>query len=198
MFFDANNKSAHTVASIPTRISETGAYVGSFRDVYYYQTPSGAGMVHFDFVEDGTNRPCAITTCITKKDGTDTFSRAILDAVMVVCRIGKIATRPVTIKCYNGSTKGVERLEALCGERVGVLLQRENSDDDRYPYRMNLITPFDPETRMIAAEIIDKATEPKLLDQKMKTLKDRTAKPRTLQAAKEFESPMPNFDDMPL
>ena len=71
------------------------------------------------------------------------------------------------------------RLLAVERKHIGLVLQRVNKKnrDGSDGYDMMLLTPFDATTRKVAREILDNATEAKLLDQRLKNLKDRDAKP---------------------
>jgi hypothetical protein len=187
MDFTLNADRAKESCRAPSAITESGAYIGQFHDAYYYTTRSGAGFMVFNFfANDG--RSARLNMCITKRDGSDSFARGIVDAVMTVLRKRSISSTLGVIKYSTGNSQDVERFHDLEGKKIGVILQRVNDpSDEKYPFHMELLTPFDADTRMNAREILEKAPEAKAVDARLKTLSDRTLKKKS--AAESFESP---------
>jgi hypothetical protein len=164
MDFTLNADRAKESCRAPSAITESGAYIGQFHDAYYYTTRSGAGFMVFNFfANDG--RSARLNMCITKRDGSDSFARGIVDAVMTVLRKRSISSTLGVIKYSNGNSQDVERFHDLEGKKIGVILQRVNDpSDEKYPFHMELLTPFDADTRMNAREILEKAPEAKAVD----------------------------------
>lgn len=99
-------------------------------------------MVFNFFANDG--RSARLNMCITKRDGSDSFARGIVDAVMTVLRKRSISSTLGVIKYSNGNSQDVERFHDLEGKKIGVILQRVNDpSDEKYPFHMELLTPFD-------------------------------------------------------
>ena len=160
-------------------ITQSGAYVGTITQTMIGVTDSGAQYVEFAFKDDG-GALCFPRLFLTKRDGTDAFGRRILDALMVVCDIKKCDVQSGTVFVRDrtqptGYRKDAGyRLPALERKRVGFVLQRENREyQGKATYQMNLLTPFDPQTRKVAKEILEEAAEAKLLDARLKNLKDK-------------------------
>lgn len=173
---DVNN--ARSNDNVAPRITDTGAYIGTFNDAYFTQTRTGAGFIHFEFVEKKEGRSCRLSLCILKKNGEYTFNKPILDALLTVMRVGKLAGNRVEKKTKNGS-QYVERFEVLLGQPVGLLLQKVyDENNERFPVSMNLVTPFDPKTGMVAAELLDQKAGKEVTARKLKeriaNTKDRT------------------------
>ena len=89
-----------------------------------------------------------------------------------VCE-GKVYTRDRNAQGGFRVDQGY-RLPAVEKHHVGLVFQRENRLYNGKPtYQMNLVTPFDPATRKVAKEILNGDAEAKLLDARLKNLKDR-------------------------
>lgn len=160
-------------------ITQSGAYIGTITQTMIGVTDSGAQYVEIAFKGDD-GALCFPRLFLTKRDGTDAFGRRILDALMVVCdvKLCEVQTVAVFIRDRTQSSGFRKemgyRMPALERKRVGLVLQRENREyQGKLTYQMNLLTPFDPQTRKVAKEILEGSAEAKLLDARLKNLKDR-------------------------
>ena len=160
-------------------ITQSGAYVGAISQAVVGMTDKGSQFVEIYFKQDG-GAFCISRLFLTKKDGGDAFGRQILDALMVVCGVQSCEVQEGTVSVRNNTApngfkkEAGYRMPALERKRVGLVLQRENRIYNGKPtYQMNLLTPFDPQTRKVAKEILENAPEAKLLDARLKNLKDR-------------------------
>lgn len=178
MSFTRNDAAAKSLDG-GTFISQTGAYTGQITQASMGMSDGGAQFLDIAFKADD-GRLCFSKLFLSKKDGSEAFGRRILDALLVVCNAqkadvveGKVFTRDRNAAGGFRVDQGY-RLPAVEKHHVGLVFQRENRLYNGKPtYQMNLVTPFDPATRKVAKEILNGDTEAKLLDARLKNLKDR-------------------------
>lgn len=133
-----------------------------------------------------------LRTYITNKAGEKAFGHAIIDALMVVLDITNLQPVEATVfdRTYakDKATHKGYRFPELEKKLVGLLLQRENDTfttsegEVKETYRMNIVTPYDPNTRQCAKEILE-GNDARLVGERFAVIKDRQAKPRTQTAA---------------
>ncbi len=200
--FTCDKERACTVAGF-AGINKTGKYVGILTQVEVAESKSGATYIEIAFKavdwatknDDGSVETCTgsamcfIRTYITKKNGERSFGRDIIDALMAVLKIDKMDAQPMKVfgrnykndknDCHMG-----QRLPALEQQRVGLLLQRVNSEYEdstgkmRPKFDMRIITPYDPNTMQNAAEVL-RGSDASAVEQRFKSLHDVDEKPRT-------------------
>lgn len=200
--FSLNVKNARTVGGA-SYITTSGAYVGKITAARIYDTPKGATMLALDF-ESNDGEKAHMQTCIYKDDGTETFARAILDSLMTVFRLRDLEAVQGKYRDRSGKEQTGYFFRELMNKPVGLLIQAAPEEYlqggvIRNMVRLNLLTPFDANTRQNAAEILDNA-EAKAVDAKLKNLKDKPLKKLPPEkAAEQFEqSPAPaSYDDIP-
>lgn len=187
-------KAARTVGGT-SFITTSGAYVGSITAARIYESKSGAEMLDIDFETLELER-AHMSMCIYDKAGKATFSRAILDSLMTVCRVRSLKAEQRRFKDRQGTEQIGYFFIDLMGKPIGLLIQAAPEEYDingeiKTMVRLNLLTPFDPRTRQNAAEILDQA-EAKAVDAKLKNLKDKPLKKLAAQSSNGFESaPVP-------
>lgn len=178
MSFTRNDASAKSLDS-GQWITTSGAYVGTITQAMVGVSDGGTQFVEIAFKDDG-GALCFPKLFLTKKDGTEVFGAKILNALMVVCGLDKVDV--VEAKVYlrdKNAPNGLRvengyRMPALEKKHVGIVVQRENRIyQGKKVYQINLLTPFDPQTHKVAKEILENAPEAKLLDARLKNLKDR-------------------------
>lgn len=174
-----NPKDARAVGSA-SFINKSGPYLGTIRQAWVYDTKNGATMLDLAF-ETTENAVGSINMCIFDKTQKPTFQKNILDALMTVFRIKEI--KPVQSKIRN--RKGEEDTGYIIPEfqrkPIGMLLQLApeefiaSDNSIKVSNRLNLLTPFDAQSKQNAKEILD--NEPaQAVERMMKTLKDKPLK----------------------
>lgn len=183
MSFTRNDAAAKSLDG-GTHISQSGAYTGQITQAAMFMSDKGSQYLHITFKADD-GRVCTTPLFLTKTTGEESFGRKILDALLVVCGAQNAAVTEGKIYIRDRNAPGGMRVDpgyrlpAVESKHIGLVLQRVNKKnrDGSDGYDMMLLTPFDASTRKVAREILDNATEAKLLDQRLKNLKDRDAKP---------------------
>ncbi len=183
-------KAARTVGGT-SFITTSGAYTGIITAARIYESKSGAEMLDIDFETLDLER-AHMSMCIYDKSGKATFSRAILDSLMTVCRVRSLKAEQRRFKDRQGTEQVGYFFVDLMGKPLGMLIQAAPEEYDingeiKTMIRLNLLTPFDARTRQNAAEILDQA-EAKAVDAKLKNLKDKPLKKLAAQSSNGFES----------
>lgn len=183
-------KAARTVGGT-SFITTSGAYTGIITAARIYESKSGAEMLDIDFETLELER-AHMSMCIYDKSGKATFSRAILDSLMTVCRVRSLKAEQRRFKDRQGAEQVGYFFVDLMGKPLGMLIQAAPEEYDingeiKTMIRLNLLTPFDARTRQNAAEILDQA-EAKAVDAKLKNLKDKPLKKLAAQSSNGFES----------
>lgn len=183
-------KAARTVGGT-SFITTSGAYTGIITAARIYESKSGAEMIDIDFETLDLER-AHMSMCIYDKSGKATFSRAILDSLMTVCRVRSLKAEQRRFKDRQGTEQVGYFFVDLMGKPLGMLIQAAPEEYDingeiKTMIRLNLLTPFDARTRQNAAEILDQA-EAKAVDAKLKNLKDKPLKKLAAQSSNGFES----------
>lgn len=185
-----NVKAARSVGGA-SFITTSGAYVGTITAARIYESKSGAEMLDIDF-ESNEGERAHMSMCIYDKEGKETFSRAILDSLMTVCRVRSLKAEQRRFKDRQGNEQVGYFFVDLMNKPLGLVIQAGPEEYDvkgeiKTMIRLNLLTPFDARTRQNAAEILDQA-EAKAVDAKLKNLKDKPLKKLAAQSSNGFES----------
>ena len=103
-------------------IRESGVYFGGITAAEYHKTPNGAGFLSVSITTDEGKEASFISSCIIKKDGSDSFGMSFYHAM---CKFTNTkATNPV-----KSSTTGKEGFPALYGKKVGIGVQIEYKEE---------------------------------------------------------------------
>ena len=155
----------------PARIRETGAYAVKIQQADQYDTQNGATMLRFR-VQADDGAIAWITLCVLKTDGTEAFGMGVFHALMANCGVNSVEWTAGKIKNSKDEMVPGFRGKALEGKRVGMLLQSEERtlNDGKVIVNMNLVTSFDPDTRLTYSEKETGVTEARRVDERLKYL----------------------------
>lgn len=209
-YFSADRASAAKVGGVFTGIDMTGMYYGQICQCEVAETPNHAQFIELSFkatkwsiknedvIEDGSGEKLAfIKIFLSTRDGRPTFGADVFNAIMVLCGVDSCEAVPMNVFNRDNTKRQGYRIPALEKKSIGLLLQRENrkylkEGVEKDTYQMNVVTPFDVKTGRSAKEMMD-GTEAKAVLQRLKTLKDKPAKP--LQNGSSSSVP---YDDAPM
>jgi len=178
------------LAGASTRITETGKYVGIFTRAEAFTTRDGARGVEFSFKDNNGASAEFLTLYTHHADGKEAYGIAVLYAIMTCLRVKKIVARSGPIEKYDIATRTrgvftVDLLPDLMNKPIGVLLQHEfyTNKQNQPRERMGIFMPFEANTNLIAAEILEGVAQPEKLAKAVSTLRDRVQAPRNGAAA---------------
>lgn len=190
--FQLDTKAAARADSQTPNIRKSGAFAGQITAARTYITRSGAQMLEIIFVahEGKAN----INLCLFKKDGSENFGRDMFMSMLTCLRLKNVNAVKSTIKDRNGNDQEAYLFPDLAGREIGLLLQyapEEYQASDgtiRVADRVNLVTSFEPSTGLVAKEILERVTKPKLLEIRKEHVIDKPLKKLSV-SDNEFENP---------
>lgn len=158
-------------ANTTGRITETGAHTGIFTKAKKVVSQKGAIGIEFSFKDEFENTADYLTIWTVSKDGNQTYGYKQLMALMTCLKLKEITPENGIIEEYDSVAKQVLNVPAeiyptLMNKRIGVLLQAEEYEKGtgEIGQRMNLFSFFDTDSRLTAAEILDRKMTPEVLD----------------------------------
>lgn len=168
------------------RINETGAYTGIFTKAKHFVNSNGTTGIDFAF-ESVSGAKTYFQIYTRNAQGEAIFGEKQLHAIMTCMKLRGLTPVQATIEEYDFDTRQVQQVQAtvykeLTSAPVGVVLQKEHytKNNGEPGERMNFFAAFNPETKQMADEVLDKLPAEKL-DRVIVALKDKisTSHPQT-------------------
>lgn len=163
------NQSAAKKADMGGRIEQTGKYLATIVRAELKTAGTGTEGVEFEVKTDaGATGSFSLWT--RKPDGTTLRGYDLLMSMMTCCGVKSITAKQGMVKKYDHNSKEMVDQQAwiapeMMGVRIGLLLEREvyqnSNGEDRH--RLNLFAAFQHNTELVASEILDRVTAPKIL-----------------------------------
>jgi hypothetical protein len=153
------------------RITESGGYAGTFKAAFYEKNEKGTEAVHLMFESDAGQEVGPLAIYTHKGDGTTLPGFNALNALMTCLKVRALESKRGKVDLYDFDsqkmvTKDKDVYPALVGKRVGLVLRREEYEkrSGEIGERMTLAASYDPDSRLMASEILGKVAEPAALD----------------------------------
>jgi len=173
--FGFNAESAKQADS-SARIEEAGKYVGIIKHMEFITANSGTTGFEIEFETD--NKESASFSIWTEKsDGTGLSGVHKINALLACAGVRGLTPTNGQLEKYDFDLK--ERVTKNCvvapeiaGKRVGLLLQRENYQNNSgdWKFQMNFFSCFHAQSELMAKEIIDRKTSPEALPKSLASL----------------------------
>lgn len=148
------------------RIDTAGAYPGQIRIAFYDKNDRGTESVQLMFESDGGQEIGPLPLYTHKGDGTPLPGFDAFNAILTCARVRELKSARGEVELYDFNeqkpvTKQKEVYPALSGKRIGLFLRQEEyqKQSGEIGERMVIAAPFDPDTRLMAVEILNKQTE---------------------------------------
>jgi hypothetical protein len=160
--YELNPQAAKEANSGGKRITEPGAYTGTFRAAWWDQNERGTEMIGLQFEADnGQEAQLMLYTHNGKGEPLPSFKT--LNALMACLKLRKLEAKPGKVVLYDFDA-GQDREQskqvfpAMAGPRIGLVLQGEEYENSQGESRtrMLLAAPFEASTRLMAGEVLDK------------------------------------------
>lgn len=148
----AFNAQSAKQADAPRAISQTGKYVGGILTAEMYETESGAEFIELIFKDTESGSLARINTCIRAKDGKETRSMGMIQALMGIVGAQQITPTKGYFTEANGEKVEGYHLPELEKKPCGMLLQRQN---DIYQNKNGEMKEF---WQMVIASVFDAQT----------------------------------------
>lgn len=186
-------------------LSETGKYKGKFiRAEKLVSSNKGTHGIGFTFESD-SKQTTRFDIWTMNAQGEHLMGFKTLSAIMACLKLNTLAVGTGPVERYDYDTKQRYTVQAeifpdLLNKPIGLVLvnteyekMRENKKTGETGWRLELVAPFEAATEFTAAEIMDRATQPKKLAAIVSMLADRPLKnkPAPLQASHSYEAAPP-------
>lgn len=186
-------------------LSETGKYKGKFiRAEKLVSSNKGTHGIGFTFESD-SKQTTRFDIWTMKAQGEHLMGFKTLSAIMACLKLKTLAVGTGPVERYDYDTKQRYTVQAeifpdLLNKPIGLVLvnteyekMRENKKTGETGWRLELVAPFEAATEFTAAEIMDRATQPKKLAAIVSMLADRPLKnkPAPLQSSHSYEAAPP-------
>jgi hypothetical protein len=186
-------------------LSETGKYKGKFiRAEKLVSSNKGTHGIGFTFESD-SKQTTRFDLWTMNAQGEHLMGFKTLSAIMACLKLKNLAVGTGPVERYDYDTKQRNTVQAeifpdLLNKPVGLVLvnteyekMREGHKTGETGWRLELVAPFEAATEFTAAEIMDRATQPKKLAAIVATLTDRPLKNKPAQRQ---QAPA-RYDDAP-
>lgn len=189
--FDAGLASKADEAA--NRLTEGGAYIGRFKKAWAVEAQSGTEGIELGF--DSPSGNTTVTLYTRRSDGTAVFGANFVNAMMYLFGLKSLKSVPCKVERYDEDAKARVEVDGegypdLCERNIGIVLQKElyTKQGGGQGERLALIGVFQPETRLMVSELVDRKTKPEKLDRLLKGLKVKDT--RKAQAAEPSQPSM--------
>lgn len=204
--FSLNPQAAREANSGGKRIQDTGKYKGKIVAAFYECNQNGTESVSFQFESDGGQEAGPLTIYTHKSSGEELTGFNLVNAILTCAKVKTITAKAGNVGLYDYDLKEVVTKQKdvypeLAGRRIGFVLQLEQytKSTGDLGHRLLIVAPFDVDTELMAAEILDRKTEPQLLGRFMewiaknpvKIQRDRSPA-KAYAAAQSFQAPIDN------
>lgn len=142
------------------RITEPGAYVGTFKQAWYEKNEKGTESLNFTFVSDGGQEAGPLALYTHNGAGEELPSYKTFHAILACMKQRGIKAQPgkVTLWDYDSKQeveKPKDTYPALVGPKVGLVLTTEDYDGrNGVKSRIVIGAPFCPDSRQMADEVL--------------------------------------------
>lgn len=182
--YNLNPEQAKQADNVGNRITETGKYIGVFTKAESIKSKSQTEGIEFSFQSSGGQSADFLTIWTYNKEGQEIFGLKQLNAIMTCLKVKTITPTDGQVEKWEGGSKAkvpATIYPELMGKKIGVLLQREEyfKADGSTGKKFNIYACFEPESEMVASEILERATVAAKLPKILATLKDRPAQARS-------------------
>lgn len=202
--FEVDRKAAKEANNGGKRITEPGIYSGKFRAAWYEKAEKGTEGVAFFFQNESGQEAGPLVIYTHKANGDELPGYKLVNAIAVCMGGKKIEPRRAKVTFFDYDTKQDVLKEkdvypALVG-KIGLFLQLEEytKNNGEQGTRLVINAPFNPDTRLMAVEIVDGITTPKRIDAYatyFETVKVKKEKGRKESSQSQSSPPADDFED---
>lgn len=195
--YDYNSAAATKAEDFGNRIHKSGDYVGVLTAAYAVKSKKGTDGMELCFKASDGATADYIQLWTHNNEGKELSGLNTLNALMACLRVKSLAPTRAKVKRFlDGQRQDVDSdtYPMLCNRPIGLLLQRAEyyKSDGTVGFKMELVVPFDAETRLTVAEKANKATRPEKLAKLVELVKDKP--PQEQKAAAPMSGPAPTGD----
>lgn len=181
------------------RINTKGAYTGHFTLVFGKKASTGAVGIEFNFMCSDGLEANYLTLWTHNKFGEEIFGVNMIHAMMTCMKVKKMQSNAIQVMRYDPVAKcevpeELDVFEMLMNKPIGVILfvEEYKNKDGKIKEKMAIYGFFNPETKQMASEILDKE-EPTRLEKILLSLKNKRFEEKV--PIKEESTSEDHFDD---
>lgn len=205
MSLTLNTNEARQADRVNSAIKETGKYVGVITRAEKLLSKQNTQGVGISFKSDDGATANYLDLYTVNGKGENLPSNQTVNAILCCTKTKEAAEGKIDVEKWDSESKQtykakVDGYPVLMGKRIGLLLQRELSNNPKNPEKHNdrvvIVGVFEADTEFTASEILDKATKPEKLAKMVQALKPVNDR-RTNQPAHSHSAPQAtgDFDD---
>ena len=165
-----------------SRLEEKGAYIGTITRAEAVVSQKGTHGVELAFRTDDGRAADYLSLWTLNANGEALPGRKVLDAILAVCRLRKVAITPGKVKKWDSEAGrevevSAKVLPELMGKRLGLFLVREEytKNDGSSGWKFIVLSAFDADSQALPVEILEQRA-PSGFDQFLASLRDRPLK----------------------
>lgn len=167
-----NATEARKADNISSVIRESGSYVGVITRAEKLLSKNDVEGVGLSFKTDDGASANYLDLYTIKPNGEKLRGYNIVQAILCCLRLKTADDGQIAFEKWDRDAGGMVKVTAdgypaLMGKRIGLVLQKElqtHSKTGEDVERLNIVTAFEPSTRLVASEILDSKTKAERLD----------------------------------
>lgn len=172
MGLSLNADAARKADKISSVIRETGAYIGVITRAEKLLSKNNVEGVGLSFRADDGSSANYLDLYTVKADGERLRGDSIVQALLCCLKLKAVNDGSITFEKWDADSRQMIKATAqgypeIMNRRIGMVLQKElqtHQVTGAEVERLNIVTVFDPDTRMVATEILDRKTKAERLD----------------------------------
>ena len=172
---------ARQADQISSAITETGKYVGTITRAEKLLSPKGTQGLGLSFKTDNEETADYLDLYTTNASGESLPSMKVVQAILGCLGLRQATDGKINCEKYNRDSKRresttVDGYPELMGRRIGLLLQRELSTNNKTGAdveRMIVVGVFQHDTELTVSEILARKTTPEKLTKMVQQLASR-------------------------
>jgi|GEM_PF-277060 len=184
MYYSLDVQAAKEASSLSNRITDKGRYVGTFIRAQHITSKNGVEGIDFDFLSDDEKR--ARFFLYTRRDNGDTTYgyKQLMTIIACMKLSGLQAPQMQAATVWDSDAQEEKQAEVpqfveLLGKPIGLLLHMEEyrplqGEDTKW--RVVFSHAFEPQTDLMACEILDGKSTPEQLAKAVAVLKNKQLK----------------------
>ncbi len=176
--YSLNTTTAQLAEQHSAWIAEPGHYIGTFTSAEKVTSPKKSTQgIELTFETEGKQK-AYFSLWTLNVEGKELYGLRQLSALMVCLGIEEIQPTPGFIKTWYNVDKPTQVFKDLMNKKIGVLFDTEayENQDGQIRTKVVLVGFFNPESRLMALEILGGKAQPQRFAELVKTLRHRPLK----------------------
>lgn len=205
MSLTLDTNEARKADTVSSGIRETGKYTGVITRAEKLLSKNNVEGLGLSFKADDGSTANYLDLYTVKPDGEKLRGLGFVQAIMCCTRTKQADEGQISFDRWDKDAGAVIKAKAagypaLMGKRIGLLLQKELSKNNKTgadTERLNIFGVFEADSELVASEILDKKTEPAQLEKMVQALMARPIRDTRTTSKPAASKPAGNsgFDD---